>query len=342
MAPRLFMLLLQEMSVIAVLACLMGRTQAFKNALNRQTTVRDKAILVAFFGILSIIRTYTGIPVRGAIANTRAIGAISAGLLGGPVVGFLGGFIGSIHRYFIGGFTGFACGLSTTVEGLIGGIVYLRMKDAEINGTIGLFWGFTGEILQMIIILTFARPFSEALELVKIIMFPMVTVNAVDVGMFLALLRATRAEHEQIEAVQAQKALKIASRTLPYLRSGLNFESARQVAEIIKEESGVAAVALTDTEKTLELMYVCSRNGRVALKTFDKEYVTKLTLEDVEHRLGPRFLRMHRRFIVNFDRIAETIPWFSGTYVVAVKDKDGNKVPVSRLQVKELKKALGL
>lgn len=251
MAPRLFVLLLQEMSVIAVLAGLMGRTQAFKNALNRQTTVGDKAVLIGFFGILSIIGTYTGIPVRGAIANTRAIGAISAGLLGGPVVGFLAGFIGGVHRYMIGGFTGFACGLSTTVEGLIGGIVYLRMRDAEINGRTGLLWGFIGEMVQMLIILTFAKPFSEALELVKIIMFPMVTVNAVGVGMFLALLRATRAEHERIEAVQAQKALKIASRTLPYLRSGLNIESARHVAEIIKEESGVAAVALTDTEKTL-------------------------------------------------------------------------------------------
>jgi len=110
-----------------------------------------------------------------------------------------------------------------------------------------------------------------------------------------------------------------------------------QPAKLPAEQNG--STILIDSS---ELVYVCSRNGKVVLKTFDKEYVTKLTLEDVEHRLGPRFLRVHRRFIVNLDRIARIIPWFSGTYVVAVKDKDGNKVPVSRSQVKELKKALGL
>lgn len=110
-----------------------------------------------------------------------------------------------------------------------------------------------------------------------------------------------------------------------------------QPAKLPAEQNG--STILVDSS---ELVYVCSRNGKVVLKTFDKEYVTKLTLEDVERRLGPRFLRVHRRFIVNLDRVARIIPWFSGTYMVAVKDKDGNKVPVSRSQVKELKKAFGL
>ncbi|HHV79940.1 MAG TPA: sensor histidine kinase [Firmicutes bacterium] len=251
MVPRLFVMLIQEMSVIAVLAFLMGRTVAFKNALNRQLTFKDKTVLVLFFGILSIVGTYTGIPVHGAIANTRAIGAISAGLLGGPLVGFLAGLIGGVHRYFIGGFTAFACGLSTTVEGLMGGLAYLSLKNEEVDGKVGFIWGLAGEITQMVIISIFAKPFSEALELIKIIMVPMVTVNAVGVGVFLAILQSTRADRERIEAIQAQKALKIAAKTLPYLRTGLNAESARRVAAIIKEVSGVAAVSLTDTERIL-------------------------------------------------------------------------------------------
>lgn len=69
-----------------------------------------------------------------------------------------------------------------------------------------------------------------------------------------------------------------------------------------------------------ELMYAYSSGGKVVLKTFDREFVTRLTLAEVESRLGPRFLRVHRRFIVNLDKIGEVIPWFSGTYTVAVKD----------------------
>ncbi|MGE5587067.1 MAG: LytR/AlgR family response regulator transcription factor [Clostridia bacterium] len=127
---------------------------------------------------------------------------------------------------------------------------------------------------------------------------------------------------------------------------GLDRLTDRLVREILKRFQPAKLPAERNGSTVLidssELMYVCSCNGKVILKTFDKEYVTRLTLEDIERRLGPRFLRVHRRFIVNLDRIAEVIPWFSGTYVVAVKDKAGNKVPVSRSQVKELKRALDL
>jgi two-component system sensor histidine kinase LytS len=246
------------MSVIAVLAFITGRTTPFKRAMERRLTLRDRLVLIAFFGLLSIVGTYSGIRVRisttpegWAVANTRAIGAISAGLLGGPVVGLLAGFIGGAHRYFIGGFTGCACGLSTTVEGLLGGIAQTRLKETEITGRIGMAIGLAGELLQMLIILAVARPFNEALALVKVIILPMTVVNAVGVGMFIAIIQATRAEHERIEAVQAKKALKIASRTLPYLRAGLSPDSAREVAGIIREVSGVAAVSITDSEKVL-------------------------------------------------------------------------------------------
>jgi len=45
--------------------------------------------------------------------------------------------------------------------------------------------------------------------------------------------------------------LRIASETLPYMRRGLNEETAAKTAEIIKKISDVAAVAITDREKVL-------------------------------------------------------------------------------------------
>ncbi|MGE5483965.1 MAG: LytS/YhcK type 5TM receptor domain-containing protein [Ignavibacteriales bacterium] len=258
MLSHLFFTLAQEMSVIAVLAFITGRTAPFKHALDRRLTTRDKVVLIVFFGLLSIVGTYTGIRVRispttegWAVANTRAIGAISAGLLGGPVVGLLAGFIGGFHRYSIGGFTALACGLSTTFEGLLGGLAHRALRGSDISGKIGVALGVAGELAQMLIIVSVARPVAEALSLVKVIILPMTVVNAIGVGIFITIIQMTRAEHERIEAVQAKKALKIASRTLPYLRGGLSFDSARQVATIIKEVSGVAAVSITDREKVL-------------------------------------------------------------------------------------------
>ncbi|RYD03286.1 hypothetical protein N752_20865 [Desulforamulus aquiferis] len=45
--------------------------------------------------------------------------------------------------------------------------------------------------------------------------------------------------------------LQIANETLPFLRRGLNEETAKQTAEIIQKISDVAAVAITDKEKVL-------------------------------------------------------------------------------------------
>lgn len=45
--------------------------------------------------------------------------------------------------------------------------------------------------------------------------------------------------------------LRIANQTLPYLRRGLNEDTAAKIVEIIKSIADVAAVAITDTEKVL-------------------------------------------------------------------------------------------
>ncbi|HHV79941.1 MAG TPA: response regulator transcription factor [Firmicutes bacterium] len=91
-----------------------------------------------------------------------------------------------------------------------------------------------------------------------------------------------------------------------------------------------------------ELIYVSSIHGKVMLKTFDKEYGCRLSLLEIESRLGSGFLRVHRSFIVNLDKISEIIPWFSGTYNIVVKDRERSRIPVSRSQVRQLKHVLGI
>ncbi|KUK08919.1 MAG: Regulator of cell autolysi [Caldanaerobacter subterraneus] len=78
--------------------------------------------------------------------------------------------------------------------------------------------GFIGEGVQMLIILATAKPFHQAVELVKIVGIPMMVVNATGIGIFMIMIKSIFDEKEQIAAMQAKIALDIASRTLPYLR----------------------------------------------------------------------------------------------------------------------------
>lgn len=53
------------------------------------------------------------------------------------------------------------------------------------------------------------------------------------------------------ELPQLDATVRIAHETLPYMRRGLNQDTAAKIAELVQEISEVAAVAITDTEKVL-------------------------------------------------------------------------------------------
>ncbi|MDK2824703.1 MAG: two-component system, LytTR family, sensor histidine kinase LytS [Clostridia bacterium] len=257
-AMYLFVKLFEAIGIIGLGAYFFTQSRIFKNLFKRKITIKERILMIIFFGVISMAGTYLGIPIKGALANTRAVGAIVAGLFGGPAVGLGAGFIAGLHRYFLGGYTGFACGLATTIEGFLAGFLPRITKNEEISTVIGLAAGILGEALQMIIILAVAKPFNEALELVQIIALPMMTVNSFGIVLFIHLVNKSKSDLEKIEALQAHKALKIANQTISHLRHGLNHHSANITANIILNMSEVDAVAITDKYKILAHVGIAS------------------------------------------------------------------------------------
>ncbi len=106
---QLIFSLIQQMSVFMVIAYLFTKSPAFKPLTGESISRQQKIVLYFVFTAFSIMGTYFGLPVSDAIANTRAIGAVLAGLIGGPVLG--GGcwlhrrpsslFFGGLYRFFL-------------------------------------------------------------------------------------------------------------------------------------------------------------------------------------------------------------------------------------------------
>lgn len=248
---RLFAELAKEIAVFAVIAFVFARTPLARRVLVGRLAWRERAAITVVATAMAVAGTYWGIWVNGALANTRVVGAMVAGLLGGPAAGLIAGLAAGTHRYFVGGFTALACGLSTTVEGLLAGWVRHRLQQRAISGLVGFATTFVAEILQMVIILAVARPLPQAWALVKVIAIPMVVGNAAGVGLLMAIIRDAQLQEERAGAAQAHMALAVARRTLPHFRSGFTPETARAAAEIILDETGVAAVAITDDRNIL-------------------------------------------------------------------------------------------
>lgn len=248
--------LMQQMCVYLVIAYLLSKTPLFAPLMQVTVRLPDKLVCYLVFSGFCIMGTYFGFQIEGAIANTRAIGAVLGGLLGGPVVGLAVGLTGGLHRYSLGGFTDAACAVSTTLEGLIGGGVHvylLRRHRAEqlLNPMLALGTTLIAEITQMIVILLMVRPFDQAARLVAHIALPMILTNAFGAALFMRLILDRRATMEKYSIAFSAKALRIAERSVGVLMQGFNEHNCTRMASIIQEETGVGAVAITDCEKLL-------------------------------------------------------------------------------------------
>jgi two-component system, LytTR family, sensor histidine kinase LytS len=244
-----------NIAILMIMGNIIPRIQFFRNTLFRYDRSFKEIILLSLvFGGLGILSTYTGININGAIVNTRVIGVITGGLLGGPWVGFLSGMIAGGHRflYDIGGFTALSCGISTLVEGILGGYFYQYVKNAKSKYTWIFAATFIAEVLQMLIILLVAKPFDSAVELVSIIALPMVFLNALGATIFIQAIFSVQRSIDAQSARHLKLAFDIAKVISIYTQKGLESEKdMHEVAQIIRHESESDFVMITTLDKII-------------------------------------------------------------------------------------------
>jgi len=256
MGSSLLWQMVQQMSVTATLAFLLSQFLIFRRMIYRRGNLGEQMAITIIFGLIGILGTYSGIPVGDALANSRVIGVMAAGLIGGPIMGVSAGIIAGGHRYLVGGFTAFSCGLANVCEGLLAGMVHRYYPDKLIPWWMALVTGIVGEIMQMGIILLTSRPYDLARELVEAIALPMIVVNSLGIAIFMLIIKTAMHTQEQVGAEQSHKALDIATKTLPYLRHGLDSKSAQATAQIIFNAGGYEAVAITNIQQVLAFVGV--------------------------------------------------------------------------------------
>lgn len=241
--------LIDQIGLIAFLAIIVSQSKYVRRTLvKKEKNYKDQIFFVLFFGFFGILSTYMGVPVQGAIANSRVVGVFVAGLIGGPVIGLLAGMVAGIHRWAIdiGGFTAFACMISTILEGLLGGVLKKYLQKAETRWLFAIAAGAAAETMQMIIILIIVRPFEDAMALVSIIAMPMIVANSLGIGIFIAIIDRVKKEFERVAANQSELVLEIARKTIQYFRKGFNEKTAYATAKIVLERTDLDAVAFTD------------------------------------------------------------------------------------------------
>lgn len=105
-------------------------------------------------------------------------------------------------------------------------------------------------------------------------------------------------------------------------------------------------ISITNEDKTWvinkrDIVTAYVENGDLVIVTKQKQFRTKQTLVHLQELLSPQqFLQVHRSFLVNLNEVKAAEPSFNHTYELTMTD--GNKIPVSRSFVNEMKRALGM
>lgn len=176
--------LINSVAVIVVIAYFLTRSSLFKRVLEKKMTWKDQVLMVIIFGMFSIYGTLGGFRILGGIASIRDLGPTVAGLLAGPLVGLGAGIIGGVHRYLQGGFTALACGIAPIMAGLAGGAVYLLRRNRFLGIGRAVMLMICVELAHMAIVIAISHPREEAIALVENAIIPIVSANAIGIGIY--------------------------------------------------------------------------------------------------------------------------------------------------------------
>lgn len=287
---NLFVLLLERVGLIILVAYILMNTSYFKNMMGEREQWYVKWRLIIVFSSFALLSNFTGIAINNgeivssmiylhlgpevSLANTRVLTIGVAGMIGGPFVGLFVGVLSGIFRVYIGGADAYTYLISSIVIGLVAGYFgqramkskgYLSVKQSALIGA-------STEVIQMICIIVFSSQKADALELVQLIALPMIIINGLGTAIFMSIIVSTVKQEEQMKAIQTQDVLKLVNQTLPYFKEGLTESSANESAKVIKDLMKVSAVAITNKTHILAHVGVASDHH-----TPDKTIITDLS-----------------------------------------------------------------
>lgn len=92
-----------------------------------------------------------------------------------------------------------------------------------------------------------------------------------------------------------------------------------------------------------EINLIKSEQQKVIICAKDGEYEINTPLKELEQKLKDHgFIRTHKSFIVNINKVKEVTPWFNDTYILTLEDCAQKEIPVSRHYLQEFKKLINI
>ena len=295
---RLVFELILNIALLVLIANLISKFRLIqKLILQEDRSLKSQAFLSVVFGGMVVLSTYTGIDIGSYSLNTRVIGAMAAGLLGGPIVGLYASLIGAIYVYLFSAHQAFAMAsaFSTMMFGLLGGGFYPYFQRGKWKYQDLFLLTCFAEVCDMVCLLRFTVPVEMALNTILEISLPMILLNASGILIFISSFNHMFIQQDIERSRQLQQASGLVRKCLPLLVKGLeDCDNMERFAKTILEETDWAGVVITSRSQII----ACGQ------KEIDKNFQIGEKIPDI----GVRVMETGR--METMSQVPLSSPWY--------------------------------
>ena len=295
---RLIFELILNIALLVLIANLISKFRLIqKLILQEDRSLKSQAFLSVVFGGMVVLSTYTGIDIGSYSLNTRVIGAMAAGLLGGPIVGLYASLIGAIYVYLFSAHQAFAMAsaFSTMMFGLLGGGFYPYFQRGKWKYQDLFLLTCFAEVCDMVCLLRFTVPVEMALNTILEISLPMILLNASGILIFISSFNHMFIQQDIERSRQLQQASGLVRKCLPLLVKGLeDCDNMERFAKTILEETDWAGVVITSRSQII----ACGQ------KEIDKNFQIGEKIPDI----GVRVMETGR--METMSQVPLSSPWY--------------------------------
>ena len=222
---------------------------SFKRIMLRVASQNEKAITGIYFGFLSIVGSLVGVVVFNNIRiQGDLIGPVTAGIIGGPIIGLIAGGIGALYRFSIDNITRLPDILSLLIAGLVGGLFYTKYRHKKVKLIKIYAYGFIVELIRLGLVMWYIEPRILAGPYYSMIGIYMLFLNPLGAALLLSLVKDIQYNQNLTGATYAEKSLEIARQSLHMFRNGYNHTVMQEITSMIYRYVEASAVVVYSEE----------------------------------------------------------------------------------------------
>ena len=241
---------LLQLSFLLLLFHFITNLELFRQGLHISSPYQGKAIITISCGLLAILGFVSTYNLGGVYLNLGLTGVVAATLAGGfaqgVIVTIILGFVSFFRDYRL--YSVYMITSALLVTFFLESATARLLTKKERFWPVGIILGFGVTVIQSLALFI---AYPSRFLLLRSGYGLVFLVNTLMMLVLMYMLDRITESSNDLEFLHTKRTLSIVDKTLPYLRTGLNVESAGRTAQIILEITDVEAVAITDRQNIL-------------------------------------------------------------------------------------------